>query len=103
MQISILTPDHHIYRGPIASVKVPGANGEFQVLTNHAAIVSSLTAGRVELVTGAGDYELYDEEKKELVRGTEDNRKVIFTIDGGFIEVLNNEISLLVQGARNLR
>lgn len=103
MQISVLTPDHRIYRGPINSVKVPGANGEFQVLNNHAPIVSSLTAGRVELVTGTGDYEMYDEEKKQLVPGTENNRKVVFTIDGGFIEVLNNEVSLLVQGARNLR
>jgi F-type H+-transporting ATPase subunit epsilon len=103
MQISVLTPDHRIFRGDIASVKVPGTNGEFQVLKNHAPIVSSLDAGKVEIVAGTEGYELYDEEKKLLVAGKENGYKLIFTIDGGFIEVLNNEISLLVQGARNLR
>ena len=103
MQISVLTPDHRIFRGPITSIKVPGTHGEFQVLNNHAPIVSSLDAGRVELVTGAGEYELYDEEKKQFLPGTQNGLKLAFTIDGGFIEVLNNEISLLVQGARNIR
>ena len=81
MNIAILTPDEEIFQGPVTSVKVPGTKGQFQVLKNHAAIVSALDAGKVTV-------------KKE------DGSELIFNIEKGFIEVLNNEISLLVQGVQ---
>jgi len=79
MNISILTPDKEIFQGAITSVKVPGTDGQFQVLNNHAPIVSSLGEGDVTIVKEGGE-------------------KMTFGIKGGFIEVLNNEISLLLQG-----
>jgi F-type H+-transporting ATPase subunit epsilon len=79
MTISILTPDKEIFSGAIKSVKVPGTDGQFQVLRNHAAIVSSLVSGEVTVVKEGGE-------------------KLTFGIKGGFIEVLNNTISLLVKG-----
>ncbi len=79
MTISILTPDKEIFSGAIKSVKVPGTDGQFQVLRNHAAIVSSLVKGEVTVVKEGGE-------------------KLTFSIKGGFIEVLNNTISLLVKG-----
>jgi len=82
MNISVLTPDRTIYTGQTTAVKVPGTSGEFQVLTNHAPIVSSLDAGKVTI-------------KKD------DGSELAFDIERGFIEVLNNEISLLVQGVED--
>jgi F-type H+-transporting ATPase subunit epsilon len=79
MNISVLTPDKEIFQGAITSVKVPGSLGQFQVLKNHAPIVSSLEKGNVTIVKENGE-------------------KMTFGIKGGFIEVLNNEVSLLVQG-----
>lgn len=79
MNISVLTPDKEIFQGAITSVKVPGTLGQFQVLKNHAPIVSSLDKGQVTIVKESGE-------------------KMSFDIKGGFIEVLNNEVSLLVQG-----
>lgn len=81
MNISVLTPDRSIYQGSIISVKVPGTLGEFQILKNHAPIVSSLEAGKVTLKL-------------------EDGSEKVFTIEKGFVEVLKNEISLLVQGVQ---
>lgn len=78
MNISVLTPDKGIFDGEIVSVKVPGTDGQFQVLKNHAPIVASLATGNVTIVKTGGE-------------------KMIFPIKSGFIEVLNNEISLLVQ------
>jgi F-type H+-transporting ATPase subunit epsilon len=78
MNISVLTPDREIFEGAITSVKVPGTDGQFQVLKNHAPIVASLGNGDVTLVKSNGE-------------------KMIFPIQSGFIEVLNNEVSLLVQ------
>lgn len=79
MNITVLTPDKKVFEGAITSVKVPGTDGEFQVLNNHAAIVSSLSNGKVKIRKADGS-------------------DMTFSIEKGFIEVLNNEISLLVQG-----
>ncbi|MBU6340552.1 MAG: ATP synthase F1 subunit epsilon [Bacteroidetes bacterium] len=79
MHLVILSPEAEIFSGEVKSVTVPGANGSFQMLNNHAATVSALEKGAVKVVTAGG-------EKLELV------------ITGGFVEMLNNEISLLVSG-----
>ena len=79
MTITVLTPDKEIFSGDITSVKVPGTGGEFQVLKNHAALVSSLSKGKVTIQKTDGS-------------------KMSFDIEKGFIEVLKNDVSLLVQG-----
>ena len=81
MNITVLTPDKEIFNGEISSVKVPGTGGEFQVLKNHAPIVSALSKGKV-VITKA------------------DGGKLNFSIEKGFIEVLRSEVSLLVQGVK---
>ena len=100
MNITVLTPDREIFAGPIKSIKVPGVKGEFQVLQNHAPIVSALSAGKVTIVTGAGEYRYYDLGKKELIEGSQADQKIVFQADAGFIEVLNNEVSLLLSGVK---
>ncbi len=79
MNITVLSPDQEIFEGTINSVKVPGVGGQFEVLNNHAPIVSALGEGEVRILK-------------------EDGEKMTFTIEKGFLEVLNNEVSLLVQG-----
>lgn len=79
MNISVLSPDKEFFKGEIDSVKVPGISGEFEVLRNHAPIVSALDAGSVSIRKKDGDI-------------------LVFKIKRGFIEVLSNEVSLLVQG-----
>lgn len=98
MNIAILTPEKEIFRGSIKSVKVPGTLGQFQVLKNHAPIVSSLEQGKVELVTASGEYQFYDQESGNILTAEEAGKTIIFNITGGFIEVLKNEIAVLVQG-----
>ena len=84
MNISVLTPEKELYKGSINSISVPGVDGSFQVLRNHAPIVSALTKGGVSIKRADGKF-------------------ITFTIERGFIEVLNNEIALLVQGTENFR
>ena len=79
MNLTILTPEKEVFNGQIKSVKVPGASGQFEVLKGHAAIVSSLTEGEVRVIDTAGVTSNY-------------------TIARGFIEVYNDEVSLLVRG-----
>ena len=77
MNLTILTPEKELFNGSVKSVKVPGTTGQFEVLNGHAPIVSSLGKGVVRIVENGGN-------KQE------------FRIDKGFIEVLRNEVSVLV-------
>lgn len=80
MNIAVLSPTSQIFEGEITSVKVPGVSGQFEVLSGHAPIVSALAEGEVRIAKSEGG-------------------ELKFTIQNGFIEVLNNEVSLLVEGA----
>jgi F-type H+-transporting ATPase subunit epsilon len=100
MTISVLTPEKEIFSGEATSVKVPGSSGEFQILNNHAPIVSSLDAGVIHIVTAAGEYRYYDEESGEIKTASQPGKSLQFRISGGFVEVLKNAISLLVQGPK---
>lgn len=76
MKIEIITPDRNIYSGEIRSVRVPGRKGSFQVLKDHAPIISTLDAG-------------------PLIIADEQGTEVHFEITGGVIEVRRNRIILL--------
>lgn len=78
MMVYILTPEKTLYEGEARAVKVPGVQGQFEVLDRHAPIVSSLTKGTVQLTDNNGD-------------------KHDFEISRGFIEVMKNEVNLLVR------
>ncbi len=101
MHITMLTPDKVIFEGKVVSVKVPGVMGQFQVLKNHAPIVAALERGTVTLVAAAGTHQVYDEESGDIIEVEEPGQQYTFRIEGGFIEVLHNEISLLVSSLVN--
>jgi F-type H+-transporting ATPase subunit epsilon len=81
MKIEIITPDRKVYEGEIKSVRVPGKKGSFQVLKDHAPIISTLEKGSVIIID-------------------QDNREAIFEIDGGVIEVKTNRIILLAESVK---
>ena len=82
MNLTVLTPEKEYFKGDIKGVILPGTKGEFEVLDNHAPIISSLGEGAVKIIQLSGEI------KK-------------FSIKAGFIEVLNNEVALLVNGLNN--
>jgi len=101
MNLTVLTPEREIFQGKVQSVKVPGVSGQFQVLQNHAPIVSALDSGVVAIVTAVGENLFFDEETGTLKTIDEAGKVLKFKISGGFIEVLNNTISILAQGAKD--
>lgn len=78
MTLEIITPDKKFFDGEITSVTVPGTMGSFEVLNNHAPIISTLDRGKIVVRSNA---------KAET-----------FFIKSGVIEVLNNKIVLLAEG-----
>ena len=76
----ILTPEGTLFEGDVNSVKVPGTNGAFQLLTRHAAILSSLEPGEVEV-----------KQATSLQK---------FSISGGFIEMSQNRLTLIAESVQ---
>jgi F-type H+-transporting ATPase subunit epsilon len=81
MKIEIITPDKKVFSGEIKSVRVPGKKGSFQVLKDHAPIISTLGNGSVRMVD-------------------QENNEIVFEISGGVIEVKANKIILLADSVR---
>lgn len=77
MHLEIITPDKTIFDGEVDSATFPGSKGSFQVLKNHAALISSLEKGKVVFKT--------KDKSQELM------------VNGGIVEVLNNHIILLAE------
>ncbi len=77
LYLKIISPEKVIFKGEVESVLVPGTIGSFEILNNHAPIVSSLEHGKVVYATKEG--------KKQL------------DINGGFVEVQKNIVSLCVE------
>jgi F-type H+-transporting ATPase subunit epsilon len=82
MKIEIITPEKKIFEGDIKSIRVPGKKGSFQVLKDHAPIISTLENGTVIIVTQDGGTDMR------------------YEISGGVIEVKMNKIILLAESVR---
>jgi len=75
--VEILTPEKKLYSGKANLVKVPGSNGSFEILRNHAPVISTLEKGQIKIVN-------------------ENEQPVFFDISSGVIEVHKNIITILV-------
>lgn len=76
----LLTPDGSKYEGELKSATLPGVNGSFQILFNHAPIVSALGIGRIELVDV-------------------DMNESLYAVTGGFVEMKDNLLTILAEKA----
>jgi len=78
LQISIITPEKEVYSNSGKSIKLPGSLSPFEVLYNHAPIVSSLDKGDIKIVNQNGEEE-------------------IFATGKGMVEINNNVVSIIVE------
>ena len=82
MQLDILTPEKKIYSGVVYGIQLPGISGSFEILDKHAPMVSALGKGNMKL--------LMDKSGNNAIR---------YDVSGGFIEVLDNKVTVLVESA----
>lgn len=82
MNLEILTPERKLFSDDVYGVQLPGITGLFEVLDRHAPLVSALKAGRLKVL----------KDKNQA-------HAIFFDIQGGFVEVLNNKVTVLVEGA----
>ncbi len=80
MTLEILTPEKKLFSGDVFGVQLPGIEGKFEVLDKHAPLVSALGKGNIKVL----------KDKSSTTN---------FQIESGFVEVLNNKATVLVEGA----
>jgi len=91
MTVEIVTPEATLFKGAVQSVSVPGVEGEFQMLDNHAPIVSILGQGHVKLVGQGLSFEREVENRFQKVNAT----TFWLPITSGTIEMKNNHVIVL--------
>ncbi len=90
MFLEIVSPEATLFAGEVVSVTVPGINGEFQMLSNHAPVVSLLQGGEVKI---EGDIVLEEEYADKF---TNDSKgKTILSISSGTVEMKDNKVIVL--------
>lgn len=83
MTLEILTPEKKIFSGDVYGVQLPGINGSFEILDKHAPMVSALKSGNLKVLS-------------------DKTATTSYKIQGGFVEVLNNKTTVLIEGAEEL-
>ena len=89
MYLEIISPEKTLFKGEVESVLFPGTYGDFQVLNNHAPIVSTLKKGTIQL---SGKFE--DDISENLT--LEGINKASLAIESGVVEMKNNKLIILV-------
>ena len=78
MKLEIITPDKKVYSGEVKLVQLPGISGLFEILNNHAPIISTLAKGKIKI----------EEESGQIF---------YFEVDGGIVENKDNKIIVLAE------
>lgn len=91
MYLEIVTPESSIFQGDVETVTVPGVDGEFQMLNNHAPIVSLLQEGKVKF---SGDISIDEAFQNKFTKG--DKNSYELKIGSGTLELSDNKIIILV-------
>jgi len=92
MKLDIVTPEGSLFSGEVDSIIVPGVNGAFEMLNNHAPIVAILQKGEIKM---KGNQINIDENVKE--RFTVNQNEVILPINSGTVEMKNNKVIVLAE------
>ena len=78
MQLQIITPDKNVFDGQVNLVQLPGSEGSFELLDNHAPIIATLGTGAIKVQTGKNEFKY-------------------FKISGGVLEAQSNNVIVLVE------
>lgn len=77
MELDIQSPDTKIYSGQVKLVQLPGTNGSFEILKNHAPLISTLSKGQIRVIDNNNDIHTFE-------------------VSEGVVEVLKNRITVLI-------
>ena len=90
MYLEIVSPEATLFSGEVTSIYVPGVNGDFEMLNNHAPIVSLLKEGVVKI---SGNIELDEAVQDRFTKG--DKGTTLLKINSGTLEMKDNKVIVL--------
>ena len=94
MTLEILTPEKKIFSGEVYGVQLPGIDGSFEVLDRHAPLVSALQLSAATFIVTGSPLSL-----RPSLLAKASATVSFFNIQSGFVEVINNTTTVLVEGA----
>lgn len=96
MHLEIITPEAKLFSGDVESAQLPGIQGFFQLLNNHAPIISALTKGTIKLDLTQGTH-TYDPIEGKVEASTKSDKQLFVHIKGGVVEMQNNKVIVLAE------
>jgi len=78
MNIDIITPEKNLFTGKAKLIQLPGSNGSFEIMNNHAPVISTLQSGKIKVIEPSGN-------------------KLFFDITGGMVKVSSNNVTILAE------
>jgi len=78
--VEIVSPDHVAFSGEAQGVQVPGVEGSFEVLFNHAPMIAAFGVGAIRVTTPTGE-------------------QIFYATSGGFLEVIDNHVNVMAETA----
>jgi F-type H+-transporting ATPase subunit epsilon len=78
MKLEIITPEQTLYTGEVSLVQLPGIDGSFEILNDHAAMIAALSAGKIKAQDAQKQFQYFE-------------------IKGGIVEVLHNKVLVLAE------
>jgi F-type H+-transporting ATPase subunit epsilon len=95
MYLEIVSPEATLFSSEVDSVVVPGINGEFEMLKDHAPIVSLLKEGIVKINTHSKSHLVFNELHAEVIPHSDDKKVLTIKIKSGTIEMKGNKVIIL--------
>lgn len=95
MHLEIITPETKIFSGEAEAIQFPGIDGLFQVLNNHAPIISALGKGVIKIDLAAAFERT--EKSSPLIEADINPKTIRVGIKGGVVEMLNNKVIVLAE------
>ncbi|WP_369048531.1 F0F1 ATP synthase subunit epsilon [Tenacibaculum sp. UWU-22] len=95
MYLEIVTPEAVLFSSEVDSISVPGIEGEFQMLNNHAPIVSILKEGNIKIHTHTKQHLVFDELNGHISTHADDDKILVLTIQSGTLEFKDNKAIIL--------
>lgn len=95
MHLEIVTPEAIVLKAEVEALKVPGHNGEFQMLNNHAPIVSTLTEGDLKIELSSSSHKVIEDLSSDFRKDKSNANVLFFHIKGGVLELKDNKAIVL--------
>ncbi|TYB78883.1 F0F1 ATP synthase subunit epsilon [Bizionia myxarmorum] len=95
MYLEIVSPEATLFSSEVDSVIVPGINGEFEMLKNHAPIVSLLKEGTIKINTHSQSHLVFDELHASVIPHNDDKKVLTIKINSGTLEMKDNRVIIL--------